>query len=50
MAIVRCVAFLAVLNEAAHQRGGYRLPAHGLALFPQPYQALIRVEITGAQG
>jgi hypothetical protein len=40
---------LAVLDQAAHQGGGDRLPADSLALFPQQDQALVRIKIPRAQ-
>jgi hypothetical protein len=44
------MAFLAVPDEAGHQGGGDRLPAHRLALLPQQDQALVRVQVVRAQG
>ena len=45
----RGVALSAVLDQAAHQGGRDRLPADRLAFFPQPDQALVRIQIIGAQ-
>ncbi len=39
----RGMPLLAVLDEAAHQGGGDRLPADRLAFFPRQDQALVRV-------
>jgi len=44
------VPLAAVLDQAGHQRGGDRLPADRLAFFPQPDQALVRVQVPRPQG
>ena len=44
------VALAAVLDQAAHQGGRDRLPAHRLALFPHQDQALARIEVLRVQG
>ena len=44
----RGVPLPGVLDQAAHQSGGDRLPADSLALFPQPDQVLIRVQVLRA--
>jgi hypothetical protein len=43
------VPLLAVLHQARHQGRRDRLPADRLIRFPQPDQALVRVQIVRAQ-
>ncbi len=38
-----------VLEQTLHQGGGHRLPSNRLALLPQPHEALVDIEIGGAQ-
>jgi streptogramin lyase len=40
----------AVLDQAAHQGRRDRLPAHRLALLPQPDQALVRIQVAVGEG
>jgi hypothetical protein len=48
--VLRGVTLLAVLDQAGHQGGGDRLPAHRLTLLRQQDQALVRVQVGRAQG